>query len=388
MTVHWFGLSESLLIQDEVRSVLHPLSYPIHWHIHPKDLREALKGVERAVILLHPGKVYDLYEICRELSLTFSHPSIILLVPEQDLDLKKAMRMGATDAIALPLRKEELKQAAEEAESRHRLQGTPEKEGRVITVCGAKGGVGKTTLSVNLAVAFSKYELKVAVLDADLQFGDIAIMFDTQPKRTMYELVLEPEGDLSALLDRYMIHHSSGVDILAAPHRPEFSEVITGEHMTAIIKSLKNKYDIVIIDTPPSLMETGLVALENAADILLITSMELPTLKNSKLCMETLQSLGLKDRIKVILNRDSEIEGLRLKSVEQVLGSEVFCRIPSEGKVVVPSVNTGIPFVLTHSRTPVARSIFSLASRLQGTRNPGREGKGKASLLTKWLGRG
>lgn len=388
MTIRWFVLSEDPSVPDSIRTALSPQRLPMVRHAQLGELLEALKEEERAAVFLYPGQAYNLYEVCQELSFSFTQLPIILLGSKEELDLKKAMRMGAADTVALPIQKVELKQAIQGAERRLKPKGTHGMEGRVITVCGTKGGVGKTTLSVNLAFTFSKYDLKVALLDADLQFGDVAIMADTRPKRTIYELVTEANGEWLEVMDRYMTHHPSGVHILPAPVRPEFSEFITGEHMREIIQSLKALYDIVIIDTPPSLLETGLVALECSSDILLVASMELPALKNSRLCMETLETLGLKERTKVILNRDSEVEGLRMQSVEQVLGTEVFARIPSEGKVVVPSVNMGIPFVLAQTRSAVSRSVFALASQLQGARgSAARDGRKTRSLLARVLGR-
>ncbi|HJV46012.1 MAG TPA: AAA family ATPase, partial [Bacillota bacterium] len=315
--------------------------------------------------------------------------SVILVVPSQQLELKRAMRMGAADTLSSPFSRDEIKQALQVADQRLSLPaGQPEKyAGRIITICGTKGGIGKTTVTVNLAVTMAKYNLKVAVVDADLQFGDAAIILDLQPRKTIYEFIKECNEDYSQI-GSYMIHHSSGVDLLSAPHRPEFAEEIEGADLAAILSQLQQQYDVVLVDTPPALVETSLVALEHSTDILLITSMELPTLKNSKLGMETLETLGLKERTKIILNRDSEVKGLRLESVEEILGSPIFTRIPSDGNVVVPSINQGIPFVLSHSRAAVSRSIFTLASMILGKKSMSSSSPKEApSFLARVLGR-
>lgn len=373
MTVQWLGYTDNIGSITTVHSAVSRTGNSIHWITDEKELRNALANGESAVVWLKSGIGYNVYELCRDLTLTFPLVSVVLLVPSDELNFKKAMHAGAVDAVGLPGTESEIVQAARDVEESlriktNRLTGElpqDQKNGRVLTVYGTKGGIGKTTLAVNLAVALSKSDLRVAVLDLDLQFGDVAIFFDVQPKRTIYEWVKEEQDQYSGEIDRYMIRHASGVEMLAAPLRPEFAEVIGGEHVGLIIGKLKRAYDIVIIDTPPSLMETSLVALENSQDILMVASMDLPTLKNSKLGIETLESLGMKDRMKVVLNRDSKVEGIRLDMVENIIGMPIFARIPSEGKVVVTSVNRGVPFVLSNPREAVTRSIFSIASKLQ-----------------------
>ncbi|MFC4767939.1 AAA family ATPase [Effusibacillus consociatus] len=374
MTLHWFGLVDNVKSVTTVHSAVSRTGNSVHWYTEANELQDQLSFSEGAVVFLKTSLAYNAYELCRELSAAYPYISIVLLVPAEELDLKKAMHAGAIDAVVLPSQEAEVIQAAREAESAVRLKmariqpdtpEAPKADGRVVTICGTKGGVGKTTLTVNLAVAFSKSNLKVGVLDLDLQFGDITILFDSQPKRTIYEWVKEEYEHSRGNLDRYMIRHSSGVEILSAPLRPEFAEVVTGEHVGIIIGELRRRYDLVLIDTPPSLVETGLVALDNSADILLVASVDLPTLKNSKLCIETLESLGMKDKIKLVLNRDTKIDGITAGTVENVLGMPIYSRIPSEGKVVVASVNKGIPFVLSNPRSAVAKSVFSCAAKLQ-----------------------
>ncbi|GAX91529.1 AAA family ATPase [Effusibacillus lacus] len=374
MTLRWMGFVENVGSVTTVHSAVSRAGHSVQWFTELNDMLKELSSAQGAVVFLKTSLAYDVYELCREMSLTYPYVAIILLVPAEELDLKKAMHTGAVDAIALPPQEQEVIQAVREAENSVRLKmariltntsRVQKEDGRVLTVCGTKGGVGKTTITVNLAVAFSKSNLKVAVLDLDLQFGDVAILFDSQPKRTIYEWIKEEYEYSRRNLDRYMIHHSSGVDILPAPLRPEFADVVTGEHVRIVIAKLRREYDLVLVDTPPFLVETGLVALDNSADILLITSVDLPTLKNSKLCIETLEALGMKDKIKVVLNRDTKVEGITQEMIENVLGMPIYSRIPSEGKVVVASVNKGIPFVLSHSRSAVAKSVFSFAAKLR-----------------------
>lgn len=395
MTIQWLGFAENIGSVTTVHSTVSRTGNSVHWFTDERELSNAVDSAESAVIFLRPGVGCDVFELCRDLSLTYPLVSIILLLAADEFDIKRAMHAGAIDAISLPAQENEISQAVREAEQAiklkiSRLRGdhlqVSQTDGRVLTVFGTKGGVGKTTLAVNLAVAFAKSNGRVAVLDLDLQFGDVAIFFDVQPKRTIYEWVKENPGEIEGAVERYMSQHSSGVDLLPAPLRPEFAEVINGEHVGLLIGKLKQLYDYVVIDTPPSLVETSLVALENSEDILMVASLDLPTLKNTKLGIETLESLGMKDRIKVVLNRDSKVDGIRMDMVENIVGTPLFARIPSEGKVVVSSVNKGIPFVLSSPREAVSKSVFSIASQLQNEWGSTQKGQ-KKNLLNKIFSR-
>lgn len=373
MTVQWLGLSEKLGNVSSLHSAVSRTGNSIQWQTSLGELKERLDSSGSAVVFLFEGATYDIYEVCLEFSLRYPLASFVVVVNQEALDLRRAMRAGAVDAIAIPVLDADAIVAAREAEQSALIKASrnaairednKQKDARVITVCGTKGGVGKTTLSVNLAVAFAKMGLKVVLLDLDLQFGDAAILLDIQPKKTIYEWVKEEYENSAGNLDRYLQHHSSGVALLPAPLRPEFAEVVAGEHVGIAIGELRRQFDLVLVDTPPALLETGLVALDNSSDILLVTASDLPTLKNSKLCIETLESLGLQERLKLVLNRDTKNEGIAYTSIQTVLDAPIFSRVPSEGKTVMPSVNKGNPFVLSAPRAAVSKSVFELAAKL------------------------
>ncbi len=367
MKIQWIGFSEKSS-PIELRQSLGAKGKMITWYSEIDQLEQSIYDPSGIVLFLHESETYSVYELSREISLKYPLVSIILLVSE--VDYKKAMYSGAIDIVSLPVVEKEVAKAVTEAErlieeklSTH-INRVENKQGSVITVCSTKGGVGKTTVSVNLAVALSKLNKKVVVLDLDLQFGDVAILFDVQPKKTIYEWVKECYEQDGENVQSFITSHSSGVDVLAAPLLPEFAELISGIHVTAVIEQLKKHYDFVIIDTPPSLVETVLVSLEHSDEIFLITSMDLPTLKNGKLAIETLQLLGLKDKIKIILNRDTEMEGMKVDTVEKILATKVDAKIPSDYKAVVQSFNNGMPFVYSHPKIAVSKGIVTLADEM------------------------
>ncbi len=372
MTIQWLGYSDGQAHRELTEYMKDRKGISLKWFSKEDALRQTLPDSERNILFICPGSSYDLYELSRDLSLQYPLLCIILVIPKLNIDYKKAMYSGAVDLIEHSFLSSEIEESIRKADDilykKLQLLETDEtkqdKDGKIIAVCSTKGGVGKTTLAVNLATAIAKGNAKVAIIDLDLQFGDVAIIFDAHPKKTFYDWIKECYENENGRIEQYMTPHTTGVDILAAPFLPEFAELITGEHVQYVIGELKRRYDVVLIDTPPSFVETVIITLENAEEILLVSSLDLPTLKNGKVAIETLQLLNLKDKVKVVLNRDAEIEGMKLETVESILGMSVYSRIPSDYKVVISSLNRGIPFVNANPRSLVARSVFELANKI------------------------
>jgi pilus assembly protein CpaE len=318
----------------------------------------------------------EIYEISNQLSQLYPNLSLIIIAEDNNLDIRKAMRSGVFDILQSPLSQYQVMETINEAEKRLMSQQNSQpifeekkaltKKARIITVCSTKGGVGKTTFSVNLAAAFAKQFKKVAVIDLDLQFGDISMFFDCNPKKTIYEWIKESKNNPKENIQAYLHSYNEYIDIMPAPIRPEFSEVILEEHIGHLITKLLPLYDIVIVDTAPYMEDKILTALERSDDIFLLTFLDLPTLKNSKIFLETLQSLSLDQKVKVILNRDSKKKGLNSSTAETVLGVPIFMKIPDVEKVVAVSVNEGFPYVYSNPRAKISKIIYSLALEISG----------------------
>lgn len=363
----------SLAVDDEwtikLEEIMARLDYKVTWAINDYRLLKHLQAEEQSIVILSASKSYDSYGLCSTISKTTPSATILLAFhSEEDADMKKAIRSGAGDVIFLssPLSKivEDVQHAIENSGSKlfHREQSNPINNAKVITVASTKGGVGKTTVAVNLAAAYGKKLAKVAVVDLDLQFGDVAMFFDVQPKRTIYDWVKESNREKQ--IKSYLTHYKGGISILAAPQRPEFAEVVTGDDIRKAITELKTQFDIVIIDVSSHMNENVIVALENSDDILLLTYLDLPTLKNSKLFIDTLTSLQLEKRVKIVLNRQSKIKGITSDTVEKVVGKQLFSSLPLMEKVMVMAVNEGQPISYSSPRSKVARKIFRMAQTL------------------------
>jgi pilus assembly protein CpaE len=236
---------------------------------------------------------------------------------------------------------------------------------RILAVANQKGGVGKTTTSVNLAAGLASAGKRVLLIDLDLQFGDAAIMLGVDPQRTMHDLVLAP-GDLdTGKLAAYTTRHRSGLDVLAAPMLPEHAELVTEAKVLKLVEVARESYDLVVIDTSPFFYGPMLALLESTDELLLLCGLDVPTLKNVRLSLRTLELLGFPlARTNLVLNRVSADVGLSKEDVEQALGISVAFEIPND-PVVAPAVNRGTVPSLHDGESGFAQAVAHIASALQ-----------------------
>jgi len=366
--VKWFGLSK----RDDWRAALdRRLPEPALWTDDPLQLPAMLAGETPAVLVVQKDPEWDAYELTR--SLTEGDPllfAVIAAEPER-IDYKLAIEAGAADVLTDPddaagmeqlmLRLNRLAELKKRVARDGRLDA---KGAKIVTVCSTKGGVGKTTMTVNLAAAFNRMKRKVLIVDLDLQFGDVSILLDIKPRFTIYDWVKESTASDRAIAANYVNVHQSGISVMSAPSKPELADLITGKHVERLLQEMRTRFDVILIDTPPSFVETSLQALEQSDDILLVTTAELPTLKNVRTGTETLQALELKERVKIILNREGGAEGLDPKTIEQILGTPVFARVVNDYKSVAPSHNEGVPFIFSAPSAPVSKNVLAIADAL------------------------
>ncbi|MCE5285676.1 MAG: response regulator [Pelosinus sp.] len=240
-----------------------------------------------------------------------------------------------------------------------------EKPCKVISVFSTKGGIGKTTIAANLAVALAAKSNSVGVIDADLHFGDMALFLDLLPRVTIADLASRTEINPEAVAQYLTPYKDGDVKVLTAPVHPEQAELITAAKAKEIIKNMRDMFQYVIIDTAPLLNDVMLSILTASDIILIISSLDLPAIKNVKLCLEMMESQKYShDKVKVILNRANSECGMDLHEVKEILQCDLLAALPSDGKVVVSSVNKGIPFVISTPQANISRSIFLLAQSI------------------------
>jgi pilus assembly protein CpaE len=235
-------------------------------------------------------------------------------------------------------------------------------EGKVLTVFSPKGGVGKSVIATSLATQIARRGgRRVLLVDLDLQFGDVAIMMGVEPEKTIYDLVMTT-GELDPeKLAGYVISHSSGVDVVPAPVRPEDAELVAEDRVGRLLDVAKETYDAIIVDTPAHFQATTLATLDRTDRLLLIAALDIPTVKNVKLTLQTLSLLHYpKDRINLVVNRGMSKSDLDRKDVEKALELKVAFDIPGDREVGV-ALNRGVPVPMSAPRSPVTKAIGEMA---------------------------
>jgi pilus assembly protein CpaE len=296
-------------------------------------------------------------------------PIILLASGEASVLLEQALEADVSDVLLLPQMTENVVFAIRKA-GRSGLRPTPStaptRRGRIVTVFSPKGGTGKTVTSTNLAAAFAKYEGKrTLLLDLDLQFGDAAIMLGLEPEKTIYDLVVAP-GELdSEKLAGYTTRHPSGLDILPAPVRPEDAELVTETKLSRLLEVARESYDVIVVDTSPFFHGPMLATLDRTDELLLVCGLDVPTLKNVRLALQTLELLAFpQNRIRVVLNRANSKVGMKRSEVEGALEVRVSFEVASDRAVPI-AVNRGNPAVLAESGADFSKAIRGMAKALQ-----------------------
>src|SRR6266536_1193314 len=319
---------------------------------------------------------------------------VLLRQRESGQILRAALRFGVRDVLAASSDGETVRSSVSRAielatSLRGRLAAGPGgarpeapggRPGEIITVFSAKGGCGKTFLATNLAVALAAGGTEVALVDLDLHFGDVAIVLQLFPTRTIQDAARERGLDARTLRS-YLTPHHAGVWALAAPTEPPVADTVSASAVSTLLKLLRSSFAYVVVDTPAAVTDQVLAAFDESDAIALLATLDVPSIKNLKLTMQTMERLRYPpSRIRVIVNRADSRVGLRLPDVEKVLGTSVDLTIPSSRSVPI-SVNTGNLVLLEEPRGNVADALGRRAARRRGRGRPARplpQGLGRA----------
>jgi len=318
--------------------------------------------------------------------------AVVMMSVQGEADyLRRSMLAGAREFLVKPFSSDELTAAirqvyAREKEKLSRIAFTPmmagavanaaagdgeSGEGLVVAVFSPKGGVGRTTLAVNMAVAAStELNQRVVVMDGSFQFGDVGVLLNLNPKnKSIADLVPELEHGEPESIETFVINHSAGIRVLLAPPSPEMAELITPIGVKRVIEALRRTHDLVIVDCTSSFNDTTLAILDAADVILTMLSLEITSIKNMRLFLEVAEQLGYDDRkVRLVLNRADSTLGIRVADVEHSIGRRVDHTIVSDGRSVVYALNRGVPFFLSNREAQVSQDVLRLAGTLVGSR--------------------
>ena len=304
------------------------------------------------------------------------HGAVIMVSSEERIDfLQKAMSAGAQGYVLKPFRDgAELLQTVRDAHERSRSrkfiavdggQYVPRapRTGRRIAIFGAKGGSGKTTLAVGIALSLlQKPDTSVALFDADFLFGDAGIHLDMPTTHSIIDLLPHMQALDSTIAEGVLAKHSSGLALLDRPPRPEQADAIAPEHVRTILGVLASLYRFVVIDTPASYDERMLAVLDLADVYVVVLSPDLGALRNTRHFLDVSRELGYgEDRMCFVLNRANSVAGMSLDDVRKVLGTRRIFQLPSAGLAVTKSINEGRPMILHQPRSPFANAITAIA---------------------------
>jgi len=322
-----------------------------------------------------------------------SHVPVIAYSSRTDAETaRRAVLAGARDYLTKPFKPGQPGQSIlEQLERRQAREGGQPGQraasGIVITVYGAKGGIGKTTVAANLATALAQAGGgSVALADMDTQFGDVAIMMDIPVEKTIVDLARRADEIDRELVGDYLVHHSSNVRILPAPFEPSQWRAVTPDQMGKIIAVLAQTHDFVVLDTASSFNDVVAVALDKANVVLLVTSMDISSIKNTLVVLKLLASSSFpQDKVKLTINHANATNTVKEEDVKNILRQEIFWRIPYDESVGA-SVQLGKPVVVAKPGARVSRSILDLAAVLSG-KEKAPEPKRRGGRLGRLLGR-
>lgn len=316
---------------------------------------------------------------------------VIMMSVQSEADyLRRSMLAGARDYLTKPFTSDELVSTirrvyktgqarvaaaptAAQAQmatptGRRSAESSPQssRNGKVIVVFGPKGGIGTTTLAVNLAIALQqKPDAAIVLVDASLQFGDVGVLLNLQPTRNIADLVdtisdLDPDS-----LSTVSLAHTSGIKVLLAPARPENADLVQPDHLKIILDELAHEYDFVVVDTATVINEMILTVLDRADRIVLVATPDIPAIKNARLLFEITDALNYPpNKIMLVLNKMDKRSGITAQMIEENVKHPVSGQIPLDETLVLNSINRGVPFMIDSRTKPIAQAIQQLADRI------------------------
>ena len=317
-----------------------------------------------------------------------AHIQVVILSVQGDQNyMRRAMLAGARDFLTKPPMGDELisavKRAGEMAQSEREkgskqislsaslgtssIGGFATSQGKIILVYSPKGGTGCTTIAVNLAIALHNEDTRAVLIDGNLQFGDVAIFVNEQGKNTVLDIAPRVDDLDADVVDEILIkHEASGIRILAAPQRPEMAEKISSDQFTKVLQFMQKIYSYIIVDTSSLLTDVTLSAIDLSDIVVLVATQEIPSIKNSRLILDLLNSMGInKGRVVFAMNRFDKRIAIAPERISENLKHEISAVIPLDEKIAISAVNRGVPFMLDNKSQPISRGILALAESVR-----------------------
>ncbi len=330
-------------------------------------------------------------------------PIIMMSVHGEAEQLKRSISAGAREFLVKPfsadefstsirqvyerelVRREQVASAMPAAPIAAPLDAADLGEHQVLGVFSPKGGAGRTTIATNLALALQRETNgRVCLVDANLQFGDVGVLLNLNPKnRSMLDAVDggEPDRDIT---NSVVIDHSTGIRVLLAPPSPEGADLVTPAYLRRMVDFLRESHDFVVVDLPSALNDHSLAIMDAADQIVVLTALEITTIKNVRLFLEVADQLEYdRSKIRLVVNRSDSAQGIRIADVEASIRRSIDGMIVSDGRLAVLAVNRGVPFVVSHPDSALSRDIIKLARTLAGDAIAAKDKPNKRGLFAR-----
>jgi pilus assembly protein CpaE len=322
--------------------------------------------IESADVVLHVARAES--PIANEVAALreqTSAPIVLALVGARAGLVDEALEASLADMLILPQPPDVVAFSLRKA-ARERAGGQA-KLSRTIMVSSTKGGTGKTSVAVNLSIALTQLRLRTLLIDLDVQFGDVGIVLGLdRPTKTLHDLTASP-GELDAeKLRGYVIKHQSGLHILPAPLRPEVGEAIDATRIAAVLQVARSMYDAIVVDTAPLFDGPMLTALDRSDQLLLVSTPDVPSMKNIRLAFQTLELLGFPlERVALVANRAGMAGGATVSEMSDTIGRNVRFVLPDDPGVPT-SINSGVPAMMLEPRGRFPKALKALVDTLVG----------------------
>jgi pilus assembly protein CpaE len=330
-------------------------------------------------------------------------PIIMMSVHGEAEQLKRSLTAGAREFLVKPfsadefsttirrvyekelIRRQQVEAAMPAVPTGPQLDAADLGEHQIIGVFSPKGGAGRTTIATNLALALHRETGgRVCLVDANLQFGDVGVLLNLNPKnRSMLDAVEtgEPDADIT---NSVVIDHSTGIRVLLAPPSPEGADLVTPAYLRKMVAHLRETHDFVVVDLPSALNDHSLAIMDAADQIVVLTALEITTIKNVRLFLEVADQLEYdRSKIRLVVNRSDSAQGIRIADVEASIRRSIDGTIVSDGRLAVLAVNRGVPFVVSHPEGALSRDITKLARTLAGDAIAAKDKPNKRGLFAR-----
>jgi pilus assembly protein CpaE len=360
-------IDQDKLSRDSIISTLKPHAESVTLLGSVDNFADGASAIQKAapnVVILGVQDIVQGVRDVQNITREFPQVSVIACSSQKNVEWFIAlMRAGAVEYLLRPIAQEDLKQSLQKI---GRLIATEAPAGQIIAVYNPIGGMGTTTIAVNLAAALSEGGAKVALVDLNLEAGDVNTFLNVNPTYTLSSVTSNVERLDANFLMSVMTRHSSGPYVLTEPLEVDEAVSITPEQIQRVLELLKGIFGYVIVDCVGQLAGCNLAIFGGADLILFTTTLSLPTLKNTKRYLSALEYKGFgDDRVKLVINRYHPRSDIQIKDAEKVLGKPVYQTIPNEYLDVVDSINKGLPLVKLSPKSPISKAIQGLAGLLK-----------------------